>query len=245
MKVYENQQMTNWTINQIQKKMDDGRKNDDALHASEIYGCFRKTVLNRNHEISYDPETIMMFAVGFAMQEWFLGHEPESKEVFGVLFSADQVVGENIIEFKTTRKSVEKYAKDDKGKPDKTVPKVAFHPTEMDHWINRTRAYCAAHDINTAHILVFFLYQNTMKAWTFEFSDQELGVVKKDIVVRKNELEPMVAAYKKSKIVPSISTRNNDWECEYCPFLMAVDGWKGCLKELQDDGVKISPRKKD
>lgn len=150
-------------------------------HASELRQCHRKTITNRMTPRTHEAKTIMRFALGFALQEWFLGREAESKEAFGIFLSADKIVGGNIIEFKTTRKGYEIYQKDEKGKYLKDLPKKRFDPEAQGEWILRTRDYCAAEGINTAHILVFFIHADDLKGWTLEFTDAELDEARADI----------------------------------------------------------------
>lgn len=238
----ENPVIARWAIQKIQEKMAEGREEGGAFHASEIFQCRRKTVLNRKYKPDNTAEQIMMFAVGFAMQEWFLGHEPDGKEFLGVIFSVDQLVGDNVMEFKTTRMSPEKYPLNDKGKPDNKQPKVPFDVLNMEHWITRTRAYCAVHGINQAHIMVFFLYANELKCYSKRFTDKELAVTRVDIEQQRDELTEMSEAFEKSDIVPSVDTRKGDWECKFCPFLLQHKDWRGCLLELQDRGVTIEQK---
>ncbi len=226
MKIYENEKVANWAIGRIQKKMFEGGgdRSEDVLHASEIFSCFRKAIINRRTPATYSRDAVLMFAVGFAMQEWFLGPEEDGDEVWGVIFSKDAMVNGQPMEFKTTRKSLEVYAKDDKNKIDKSVPKIRFDPEDNDGWINRTRAYCASTGSKKAHILVFFLYQNDMSAWTLEFTDKELKETKEDVVRRRDILEKHL----EEGTTPGVETRSWEGECNFCPHMA-----DHCLADLK------------
>jgi len=230
-KVYENARMTDWAIKQVGKKMLVNQARTGPFHASEIYSCFRRVFLNRTNPHQYDAKTILIFALGFAMQEWFFGPEDEGEEINGVVFSPDRMVEDNVLEFKTTRRSYETYAKDANGKMDKTVPKVKFNLEANESWITRTGAYCAEFGVNKAHILVFFLFQNDLRAWTLEFTDQELDFIRKEVEERRVELTAAFEKASKPKGKPPlVQTRTGDWECRMCPYL------DKCLTELKKDG---------
>lgn len=226
MKIYENQRMSDWAVAQVGKKMLVGQARTGPFHASEIYSCFRKVWYNRTDPHQYDKETILKFALGFAMQEWFFGPEDEGQEINGVIFSPDKIIQDNIMEFKTTRRSYEVYAKDKDGKIDKSVPKVKFDVKANESWIERTGAYCAEFNVNKAHILVFFLFQNDLRAFTLEFTDKELEFIRIEVETKRVALE---AAFEK-KAAPSVKTRTGDWECRMCPYL------DKCITALKKDG---------
>ncbi len=228
MKIYENARVSDWAIKQVQKKMGE-RDRTGLLHASEIYRCFRHTVLERRDPTVWGREAVLRFAVGFAVQEYFLGPEKDGEEMLGIIVSPDRMIKNQGLEFKTTRKSYEVYAKDDKGKIDKTVPKVKFDPQENDGWIKRTLAYCAAYNVNKAHILVFFLFSNILSNWTLEFTDEELEGARVDIEERRSAIQGFID----SGDTPGVETRMGDWECGLCPFL------EHCAVELKAAGVEV------
>ncbi len=226
MKVYENPRMQDWAIAQVGKKMLINQARTGPFHASEVYSCFRKVWYNRTDPHVYDSETILKFAVGFAVQEWFFGAEDEGQEINGVIFSPDRIVQDNVLEFKTTRRSPEVYQKDGT-KYLKDLPKIQFDVEKNETWIDRTGAYCAEFGLNKAHILVFFLFQNQLRAYTLEFTDQELESIRADVEEKRVAL---TAVFKKKK-EPPVSTRTGDWECDLCPYAdkcrtaLVKDGW--------------------
>jgi hypothetical protein len=224
LKCYENPRVADWAIKEVGLKM--SRERTGPLHASEIYHCFRKTYYNRTQPIEWGRDAILKFATGFALQEWFFGPEKDGDEILGIILSPDRIVQDNVLEFKTTRRSYEKYEKDEKGKLLKNFPKLRFNPEDNDQWILRTRAYCAAHNVYKAHILVFFLFSNELHAWTLEFTDEELDNARDDIVSRRIEMEVHLTR----NAIPHVNTRMGDWECGFCPHL------EHCLTELKADG---------
>ncbi len=233
MKSYENPRMTDWAIKQVGNKMEIDQRREGPFHASEIYSCYRKVYLNRTEPQSFSPETILKFALGFAMQEWFFGEEADGTVLNGVVYSPDKIFDPNNVgEFKTTRRGYEKYQKDGT-KYLKDLPKIRFDVTENESWVDRTGAYCAEFGINKAHILVFFLFSNELHAWTLEFTDQELESIRVDNAARRDALtEVFKKASRKGAKLPHVNTRNADWECQWCPYL------DKCMPELIKDGYR-------
>ena len=228
MKIYENTRVSDWAVTQVQKKMGE-RDRTGLLHASEIYRCFRHTVLERRDPVQWGRDAIMRFALGFALQEYFLGPEKDGEEMLGVIVSPDRMVKNQALEFKSTRSSYEKYAKDEKGKLDKTVPKIKFDPSVNEGWIKRTLGYCAAYNVNKAHILVYFIYGDILSNWTLEFTDEELEDARVDIEERRSTIQ----GFLDSGETPGIETRAWETECNLCPFLVH------CTPELKAAGVEL------
>lgn len=215
-------------LRELQRKLFDrgGDRTNDLLHASDIYSCFRRVVLQRRNPVPLSKDAILKFAIGFALQEFFFGPEEEGQEIYGIIMSTDRLINNQVLEFKTTRMSYEKYLKDDKGKLLKHLPKVKFDPEDNESWILRCRAYCAGHNVRKAHIGVFFIYQNDLHVWTVEFSDGDLEAGRQDIEERRVALEE----YLLHPGLPPVSTRMGAYECEYCPFKTEY-----CLKDLKDE----------
>ena len=230
MKIYENSKVTAWAFRQIQKKFVP-RNLGDPLHASDIFACFRKTYLARHNPPVYSPEDQLRFMVGFAVQEYFFGPEKDGEEIFGIILSADKLVKGHVMEFKTTRMAYEGLPKDPvTNKGIRGADKIRFDPQTMDGWILRTKAYCAAHNVNKGHIIVFFLFNTILSSWTLEFTDAELAEAREDIEARRDVMQ----SYFDDDDLPGIDTRTADFECSYCPFYL-----KTCSGELAKAGVTI------
>lgn len=235
MKCFENPRIANWAIQQVQTKMDERHGNrTGALHASEIFQCFRKTVLKRT--IGAPPlaaNTILQFAVGQALQEFFFGPEKDGLEAFGIILSADRMVSDQVLEFKSTRMSYEGLPKDAHGKGIRGATKVRFDPLTNEYakeWLVRCRAYCAAHSVRKAHIVVFFIYQSLMSAWTLEFTDEELAEAQSGIELRRY----VITEHLTNGTLPSVTTRMGAWECKNCPFLI-----DHCLADLRAASLDV------
>lgn len=230
MKIEENPRVTAWAIRNMKTKM--GQRERDGLpHASDLFACFRKSILNRRDPQEPTDDDIVRFAVGFAMQEWFFGPEKDGEEHWGIILSADHFIKGQVFEFKTTRKSYESLPKDPAtGKGIKGAEKVRFDPAEAGDWVPRSLAYMAAKGVTKAHIMVFFLFQNMMSTWTITATKEELKEVRADLEARRDVFNE----YLEEEELPSIETRSGDWECGYCPFYD-----KYCFHELTAAGVKV------
>ena len=235
MKLYLDDRVSRYLIN---KKRDEFRASDEErlagpLHASDLSQCLRKTVRNRRGDRPpLDLETLLRFSAGFAIQEWWLGAEEEGELIDGVLYSTDAKSRKGVFEFKTTRYGFEKLAKDDNGKyivgADGEREKVQFVP--LPEWIIRCRMYCAAFDMPTAHIVVFFITSAEMHAWTLEFTPEELE--EECRTTDFNRIIVQDSLDNEDVPLPTVMHRVDNKECTYCPFFddcheeLLADGWK-------------------
>lgn len=235
MKVYENPRIANWAITQAQNKLAERHpQRTGPLHASEIFQCFRKTYFQRTLGVPpLSPDTIMKFAVGQSLQEFFFGPEQDGIKAYGIVLSADKMMEGSVLEFKSTRMSYESTEKDSSGKAIRGGHKVTFDPATnkfTQEWIVRCRAYCAAHGVSKAHIVVFFVFQNQMSAWTLEFTDDELQEAVTDIERRRNA----ITEAGRIGVPPPVTTRVGAYECGSCPFLI-----DHCINDLHIENLEI------
>lgn len=221
--VYENPKVAAWATQKVIKRLGLDDRDTENWHAHDIFRCLRQSYLARLYPQAPDMETMWRWALGYALQEWFLGAEEDSEEFHGILYSTDHRVGDETLEFKTTAKSYEKYQKDG-NKYLKDLPKVRFDPAENEGWVTRLRGYCAFRGKSRAHILVFFKHQLRLDAWTFEFTPEELATAVSDADFAKLQLD---IAWE-SQVPPPVTTRVGAFECEHCPFLLNY-----CIMELR------------
>ena len=226
MKVYENPRVAAWATKKVIARLERGEP-DGRWHAHDIFRCLRHSYLSRLHPTEPDQETMMRWALGYAMQEYFLGPEADSDEWHGILFSTDHRVGDDTLEFKTTTKSYEKFQKDGT-KYLKDLPKVRFDPTENEHWVERLRGYCAFRGKPRAHILVYFIHQKALHAWTFEFDRAELDASADIAELNRTLLD---SAWERQS-PPPVTTRLGPFECAFCPYYI-----DHCAGELQRLGL--------
>lgn len=233
MKCYENAQVARWAYGQLHKALEArGGDRTGTLHASEVLQCARRTVLNRTAPPpppSADSE--LAWGVGYALQEFILGPEEEGKEAFGVILSTDRMVKGQVLEFKTTKMSYEALPKGADGKGIRGAEKVRFNPQENQYaqeWLVRSAAYCAANNVTKAHIIVVFLYQNLMSAWTLEFTPKELAASRANIEERRD----IIQGHLDAGTLPPVSYRRGAWECANCVFRASK-----CLEALRDAGL--------
>lgn len=233
MKLYLDDRVTRYIL---QRKRDefataDAERIAGPLHASDLSQCLRKTVRSRRGDRPpLDSETLLRFSAGFAIQEWWLGAEEESELIDGVLYSTDARIKHGVFEFKTTRYGFEKYAKEG-SKYLKDEPKIQFVP--LPEWVIRCRMYCAAFNIPTAHIVVYFITSADMHTWTLEFTPDELMETFANVSDARGNVESHL---EDGSSLPTVSTRVDDRECTYCLF------FNDCQDELIADGWKEPPK---
>ena len=221
--IYENQTVSDWGVQMVRERMEAEREDrtDHPWHASEVDQCGRKSIRQRQDPRPPDAKSLLMFAAGFALQEYFLGKEADGQVAWGIVLSADKVVKGQVIEFKTTRKSY--YRKKDDHK---------FDPAENASWIHRTGMYCAHHGVSKAHILVFFIFSSQLVGYTLEFTDAELKAEKARAIKRRNFLD----RHWKKGTLPPVTDRSWDGECTYCPYLAE------CAEELKAERLVVTDK---
>lgn len=197
MKIYENQRVADWAVVQGKNKLEHTRTG--PVHISEVLRCLRQSYYSRTEPTPVTAEKVMHFAIGYALQEWFFGPEADGEEHNGIVFSVDLKIGTDVLEFKSTRKSYE-------------TKKGKFEPNP--EWIERTTAYCAVHNVKRAHILVYFIHQDALHAWTIEPTDEEIQEVKRKFGERAGILTQALT----SGEAPPVTTRSAEWECKFCPY---------------------------
>lgn len=206
MKIYHNPQVERALLKRMQEMMDDPTRGPDGpWHASDIFSCARQSIHTKRHGKTYDRRAYVRFMFGFAIEAYLFHDEAGSHriEYDGVLLTPDGVASnEDILEMKTTGEWINK-----------------FDPASKPHWIERTQAYCAVRGVSRAHVAVVFLHQRDYKAWTMEFTDEELAESKRTI----SERRVMFDKHRAAGTLPGVETRRHKWECSYCPFRDELD----------------------
>lgn len=207
MRIYEDPQQGAWVINELRDRLSDRDMNE--VHASDFWRCLRRTYLARDPDTArpLTREEIVKFAAGFAIQEWFLGPEPEGKTIPDskgrpLIFSRDGVNDEKrvIYEFKTTGKKMDLF----------DVNAL----TEQTEWLDRSRSYCGVFGYRTVVFLVYFLFQRDIRSFSVVFTDQELQSGVAEAKLRGGMLWDAF----EHRSLPSADTRLSDDECVWCPY---------------------------
>ena len=210
MRVYRNPKMAQWAVQEAQRIMGPARDWDE-IHASDLTQCLRQSALNRKDPQPMSREEAVRFAVGYALQEYFFGSEDPSQEFDKVWYSSDGFYRElpdksilAVLEFKST------------GMYMATFDEESIR--DRDGWLFRTAAYCAKHGTNTAHFMVYFLFQRDIDCFTVVFTDAELRAAEKRMDERRDILRRSFDS--KGETLPSSDTRLYDLECTWCPYLV-------------------------
>ena len=208
MKIYRDEQVEAAILQKMRGKMDDPTRGiDGEWHASDLYSCFRQKVKEKVDGAPFhNRATIVRFMFGFAVEEWvFDGDERKRETHLGVLFTVDGRASTGaVLEMKTTAEYMPKFDE--------------AHLKEKEHWIERTKAYCATRGESRAHIVVFFVHQRDYLAFTVEYTDTELAEAKAALPRLRDTLDRGKARYIKSGILPGVETRKYEWECGYCEW---------------------------
>ena len=229
MKIYRNELVEAAILDKLRRKMDDPTRGiDGQWHASDLYSCTRQKVYEKvKGSPFHNRQTIVRFMYGFAVEDYiFDGDERKRKPYLDVLFTVDGMADEDVLEMKTTAEYMPKF--DDK------------HLREKEHWIERTKAYCAVRGATQAHIVIFFIHQRDYLAFTIEFTKKELAAAKAAIPRLRDQLDKAKARFIKSGDLPGVETRKQEWECGYCPWREKLD----CDRLAKAIGMKMPDKKK-
>lgn len=229
MKVYRNELVEGAILKKMREKMDDPTRGiDGEWHASDLYSCSRQKVKEKVDGAPFhDRGTIVRFMFGFAVEDWvFDGDEKKREKHEGVLFTVDGMAGADILEMKTTAAYMPKF--DEAALRDK------------EHWIERTKAYCAVRGAEQAHVVVVFIHQRDYIAFTVEFTRKELAAAKAEIPRLRDYLDRAKTRYVETGELPGVETRKQTWECGYCPWREEL----GCDSLAKAIGLPMPEKKK-
>jgi len=202
------------------------------IHASDVDGlCPLRMYYQRFHKIPLSDRTALIFSIGVSMEHIIAPKLHKSVVKEGISCSIDDRIGEEIVEIKSVRSSIDK-----------------FHPLQSyPHWITRCKTYCYALDRKKITLAVFFLVGNRrdnpceFKCWELSFTMKEL---KENWKLIKWRAETLRKAFKEKK-PPSIEDVRQFWqkeivenklwwECRYgCRFTEICD----CFAQKQLKGV--------
>ena len=221
MKIREDERVNDWVFKQMRERLE--REPRTGLwHASEVFGCPRKAILNRAFPPILTKNDMLAFIRGYAVQEYIFGKEEDGEEHWGMIFSPDFVEDEHVFDMKTTNFWYE------------TKGKGVFDPTTMSDWIDRTTVYAAAYGKKFAHITVLFYSRPPeMHTWNLEFEEGDLEAAEKNVKQRHSDLLTYNEDYQENGILPPVTERTYDKECSFCSKL------PHCLAELTAAGMSV------
>lgn len=228
MRVTESKQVTQATLRMLKEKSMGERPQDEPLHASDIYGCDRKTVASRLFGTPpKSREDIEIMFPGFALQEYCWGEEEDGEMWEGGIFSVDGFTKDGaVLEYKTT------------GSP------VYYLDQPKEEWVDRSRSYCVVQSelrgikVREVFICVYSFTSRKFKEWHIEFSDKEVQQEKKWLLTKIPELY----TYIKRGELPPVTSRRYEYECMYCPFYKHED--VDCKPLLKENNMTKTVRKK-
>ena len=179
-----------YIIEGVKKQLD---KERIGIHLSDLDFCLKKAFYRKLNPKPLTDKEAIMYAVGYAVQEYIYPNQEKSVEVEGLRCSPD--VFEKGIEVKTTRAGMRNF---DPCKP---------------HWITRMMGYCYVTGKRTWVLDVVFVIPAEARSWEFTFSDLEIASNWKLVLQKKAILEKAF----EDKEAPLLTFHQN-WECGRCPF---------------------------
>ena len=209
MKITENTEFINALYDYLRKEHSQEREGD---HLSDYLYCNIKTVIRKRGEsLPISDKQVMIYWVGHALQYYIQPVRPENAkeyEVDGILLTPDienqyiSTIFVPLAEMKTTRAILSK-----------------FSPKDNQHYIEQIMGYCKALGVTTAVLFVVFLLGDwwadpfpTPKAWTFEFTQQEIDDNWAEILRRRDIVHEAL----NNGGVPREHIYAFKLECRYC-----------------------------
>ena len=177
----------------------------EGIHVTDLLYCplkayYRKKFPEKNQD---DYEGFLVKLIGtlaHQVLERIEGGEPEQKiEWEGIHGSIDLVLGDEIVEFKTTRKNVRRF---------EDVPET---------YVDQVRSYAALSGLRKAKLVIINVsHPLDSKIFDIEFDDVEISEWKIKLLERKLLLERALAAGDEKMLYPHAP--RFEWECRYCEF---------------------------
>lgn len=178
----------------------------EGIHLSTLVYCLTKSQLDLSGSVLPTDSEVMLFALGLGLQDVLTPASAEAPVLTkdGIVYRPDFTLkfGENLNELKTTRMSASKGDRRD------------FPET----WIEYMKGGCFITDKNYYDLIVLYMLGNykppfpSIKAYRFEFTDDELFNHWEDILARKEVYDSGLATGK--LITPFKYCKK--WECDYC-----------------------------
>lgn len=224
MKVFLNEELRRHYIDIARKRVDKDR--GKQIHASDVdVGlCLQKTLYRR---ILKDPpplsdKSILFFASGVCFEHWLVAKSIPVKEREGITRTLDDSNIFGAVELKSTRSNCDK-----------------FNPiTAYPWWLSRMKTYCYIDRINRMHLVVFFWVGNRaenqieLKAWSIEFTDEE---IRDNWIKIKERANILTQCMESGENIPREFLTVRDWECKSCQFLTVCYIKKSQVKDEMEE----------
>ena len=161
---------------------------------------------------------------------------PDDDSDYDFICSTDGQTKNTVLEFKTTKSyNPNTYAMEEEWLElvkinKRTGRRSGFAVENKLEWLRRCALYCKVFGKKKAHVAIHFRMADVLRTFTLEFTQEELDEA---IPYAYGRLKTITDA-RTTEIVPPVTTRSEDWECRYCPFLS-----HGCLDKLKAADMSV------
>jgi len=184
----------------------------DDLHVTDLIRCLTATYYDKVDPLPFEDQSVMFFAIGFALEEVMLrngAEKPQVEEVDGIVMTEDYIsLSGNVgVDLKTTRMRLDK---------DTGIPTYGW----PESWIKQFMAYARKRGSLYYSVAVIELIAAKLTCGTFTFTQEELDDNWKYMLERRDiYTDAMFQAEP-----PESFKYNEDWECKNktstCRYLM-------------------------
>jgi hypothetical protein len=195
----------------LQDLADDMFVEKEVGHVAELIYCLTKSYFNRFFPQKANPDEVLIFVVGIALEEVLLRqHKQQVSGVKdGIPYSLDAILyEERWAEFKSTRVSSNK------------------EPKELSEgWMKQILSYMYCVDTKEMTLMILHLMGNykppfpQLKTWRVRAEEDEILQNWQSLQERRQTYLKFIEEDK----VPTPFEYNMDWECEHCRYKIACD----------------------
>ena len=176
-------------------------------HVTELIYCLTRSYWDRLDPIEPTDHELLLFAVGFGLEEMLLRQEgqepPKAIELDGITLTPDYIaLRGGMVDLKSTR-----------AYPDKVTREPGKGWSET--WQEQFMAYAKAFGKLEYTVTVVYIIPAEVASFTFVFTEAELGANWQKMLQRKAQYMEALEAGK----VPTPFTTNREWECRFCRYL--------------------------
>ena len=191
-------------LNEMMSEIEDPSRKLNQPSVSSLIYCLTKGYYDDVYGASPDRKTKLYFTLGLGLERNLLvsrKHTATEGNYEGIFFHTDAINNSNLLEMKTTRM------------------KPGDEPSLTDNWKHQILGYLKCIGATTADFVTLHLIQPEIRAWTLEFTQEEVDENWQYLLYRKSMWEH----FRKIEEPPTAFTYNQEYECTNCNWKLLCD----------------------
>lgn len=186
------------------------REKREGIHLSTLVYCLTRSFFDQQAPVEPTDNEIMLWALGYGLQEVLTPKQATTPifELEGIVYRPDMVfeVGAYLVELKTTRSGIKRYAEGN-------------YP---ETWIEYIKGGCYIRSVLSYDLSVLYIAERPIpkfKSETLIFEPEELEANWQDLSSRKDIYSTALA----SDNPPAPFTTCKEWECKNCRYRLQCE----------------------